>query len=259
MQVMLVNSTEYTFGVVPQFEARKIHAIWKPILNELTAKTGITFKLVGTGTIPSFEHSFEQGKYDFAYMNPWHSITAFEKAGYVPLVRDGSRQLVGILVVRKDSGIKNISALNDEIIAFPAPNALGASLLMRAELKRLHNINFHPIYVDTHSSVYLNVVLNQTKAGGGVQSSLNKQEPIVRELLKTIYKTRPINPHPISVHPRVPKEVVQKVIQAFIDIGNDPEKKKLLEKIPMKNPIKANIQDYLILKKMNLENFYVRD
>lgn len=254
-----VCSTEYSFGVVPQFEARKLYAIWKPILNEVSNKTGHTFKLIGTETIPSFERSFVRGAYDFAYMNPWHSLVAFEHQGYIPIVRDNSRKLKGILVVRKDSGIKDISELDGEVIAFPAPNALGASLLMRADLKLIHGIDFHPIYVNTHSSVYLNVVLKQAKAGGGVQSSLKKQNPIVQSLLETLYVTRPMSPHPISSHPRVPNEVILQVTQAFIDMGNDPEQKRLLDQIPMSEPVKADINDYLPLKEWKLEDFYVRD
>ncbi|MBT8122773.1 MAG: phosphate/phosphite/phosphonate ABC transporter substrate-binding protein [Gammaproteobacteria bacterium] len=31
----------YTFGVVPQFEQRKLLRIWRPILNELEQRTGL--------------------------------------------------------------------------------------------------------------------------------------------------------------------------------------------------------------------------
>jgi len=254
-----IKANEYSFGVVPQFGARKLHAIWKPILNELSKKTGHSFKLIGTKTIPSFEYSFQQGEYDFAYMNPWHSLIAFERQGYVPMVRDNSRKLKGILVVRKDSGITRVKELDGQLVAFPSPNALGASLLIRADLKLLHGINIHPVYVDTHSSVYLNVALKQTKAGGGVYRSFNKQEPIIQSLLETLYETRPMSPHPISAHPRVPKVVVLQVIQAFLEMRDSPEKIRLLEQVPMSEPVRARLEDYLPLKEWNLRDFYVGD
>jgi phosphonate transport system substrate-binding protein len=61
-------------------------------------------------------------------MNPYHAIRANKKHGYAPLVRDVGRSLFGIIVVKKDSPIETVSELDGEIVAFPAPNALGAAL-----------------------------------------------------------------------------------------------------------------------------------
>jgi len=262
--LFLMNSStaiavEYSFGVVPQFEARKLYRIWKPILEVLEQRTGYQFTMQGTESIPDFEQEFLGGKFDFAYMNPWHSLVAFESQGYIPLVRDGTRRLKGILVVRKNSLITQLTQLQGKTIAFPAPNALGASLLMRAELSHLHGITIHPLYVGTHSSAYLNVILKQTDAAGGVLRTLQQQEPIIQDLLRIIYETQSIAPHPISVHPRVPKKVREQVLQAFLAMKNDPEQKKLLAKIPMPDPISATITDYLPLKKLGLEGFYVKN
>ena len=259
LPITTVTAAEYSFGVVPQFEARKLYAIWKPILKVLEQKTGHSFKMLGTESIPQFEKEFANGSYDFAYMNPWHSMVAFDKQGYLPLVRDDVRKLKGILVVRKDSGIDNISQLNGKTIAFPAPNALGASLLMRAELQKLHEISIKPLYVGTHSSVYLNVALKRVQAGGGVLRTFKNQQNNIQDLLKIIYETQSIAPHPISAHPRVPKEVITQVKQAFLEMKNNPEQQKLLAKIPMEQPTIATVDDYRPLKKMGLDEFYVQD
>ena len=53
-------------------------------------------------------------------------------------------------------------------IAFPAPNAFGASLYMRALLAEQEKININPIYVETHANVYRNVIFGRASAGGGV-------------------------------------------------------------------------------------------
>jgi phosphonate transport system substrate-binding protein len=252
-------AAEYSFGVVPQFEARKLYSIWHPILKVLEHKTGHTFNMVGTESIPSFEEAFLSGSYDFAYMNPWHSLLAYDKQGYVPLVRDDSQRLAGILVVRKDSDIDKVTDLDGKNIAFPSPNALGASLLMRADLTLLQGIHFKPIYVDTHSSVYMNVALKQVSAGGGVEQTLKAQQPEIQNLLKIIYKTRSMAPHPVSAHPRVPKAVMQQVIKAFIAMSQDPEQKLLLEKIPMAKPVEASYEDYKPLKQWGLGELYVQE
>jgi len=46
---------EYIFGVTPQFPQGKLYAIWKPIIDELEKKTGLSFRLVTTLKINDFE------------------------------------------------------------------------------------------------------------------------------------------------------------------------------------------------------------
>ncbi len=42
------SETQYTFGVVPQFEARRLSDIWVPILDELERRTGLNLTMVGS-------------------------------------------------------------------------------------------------------------------------------------------------------------------------------------------------------------------
>lgn len=251
--------TEYTFGVVPQFEPRKLAGIWAPILKELEERTNLKFKMVGSSEIPEFEINFIEGEFDFAYMNPYHALMASTEQGYVPLVRDHGRKLFGILVNKKDSPISNVEELNGKKIVFPSPNALGASLLMRADLDQIHKIKFKTNYVQTHSSVYLNVLLGDADAGGGVMGTFNGQKPEVRDGLKIIYKTRPMAPHPVVAHPRVPKEHMDLVQNAFLDMSKTEEGAAMLAKIPMKKIGIAKIKEYLELKEWNLDKYFVKN
>ena len=247
------NGPVYTFGVVPQFEQRKVFRIWIPILQMLESETGIRFELMGSNQIPAFENKFLAGEFDFAYMNPYHVVLANDTQGYKPLVNDGSRSLRGVLVVHKKSPIKTIQELNDQVLAFPSANALGASLLLRAELLRNHSINVKTKYVKTHSSVYLHVVKGLAVAGGGVASTLQRQKPEIRDSLRVLYQTQQVNPHPIVAHPRVPENHVQKVKEAFLKFGLREDSSALLNKIPMRSVKEVSIDDYVNLKKLNLD------
>lgn len=245
----------YTIGIVPQFEIRHIRKIWNPILNEIKKNTGIKLKLVGSPTIPDFEREFKTGYFDFVYLNPYHMLLAEESQGYIPLVRDNGRKLYGILTVRKDSDIKSVKDLADKKVAFPAPNALGASLLIRADLANRFKIRINPVYVKTHSSVYLNVVVKQTAAGGGVQKTLNQQKINIREALRILYKTPKVAPHPLAAHPRVPLEDREKIKKTLLKLSENAIGQSLLDKIPMKKIGHASMADYAPLKKFNLDKF----
>jgi len=246
---------KYTFGVVPQFEQRKLYAIWKPVIDELARRTGLAFKLVTTLKIQDFEKEFLHGNFDFVYMNPYFMLKRSMSQRYIPLVRDKA-PLRGILVVQKDSLIKKISDLKGKVVAFPSPNAIAASLLIRADFERLYHVNVIPLYVKTHSSVYLHVVKGLAAAGGGVEKTLHEQEQEIRDSLRVIYTTREIPSHPIAAHSRVAKNDREKVRRALLDMGLSPEGRKLLSMIPIKEIMPARAGDYAAMSTWGLDDYW---
>jgi phosphonate transport system substrate-binding protein len=244
-------------GIVPQFSSKRILSIWSPIIKELEIATGYSIQIVGTPSIPKFEAELAKGTYDIAYANPYHSVIANKQQGYEAILFDGSKKLFGVLAVRSDDEIKNIVDLNGEILSFPAPNALGASLLMRTELKNIHQLEIEPLYVKTHTNVYLNVVEGKTRAGGGVMRTFNELSDDIKAKLRIFYSTQKVPSHPIIVHPRVEASVVKILTEALLEMGTTENGKSMLAKIPIKE-IKATEQsEYDLLEDMGMEDFYV--
>jgi phosphonate transport system substrate-binding protein len=247
------NQMVLKLGVVPQHEPRKLAAIWGDIISELSDKLGIKVELQGSKSITEFEKSFMKGEFDFAFMNPYHSILS-EKY-YEPILRDEKRKLYGVLVVGKNSGIKDPKDLNGKKIAFPSPNALGASLMMRALLSKKFSIKFQPVYSQTHTSTYINTVIGETAAGGGVYSTFNKQSDKVKNRLQIIYETPRVNPHPIVVHKRISKDLKEQFIKAFVEMSKLKKFQTNFSSIPMEKPVPAHSKDYDELRAMGLEDF----
>ena len=249
-KLFAADSPTYTFGVVPQFDAQRIHETWQPILHEIEKLTGIKFKLTGSLTIPAFETQFMVGEFDFAYMNPFHALKAAEH--YIPQVRDVGRSLYGIIVVPKNSPINSVQELEGKTLAFPAPNSIGATLIPLADLKNLYNVNVLPRYVQSHSSVYLNVALGRVAAGGGVQVTFEQQKQSIRDKLRILYKTQEIAPHPVVAHVRVPEKIRNKVTQAFLALADTPKGRDLLSKVPIVKLGPATLEDYRSIKDLSL-------
>lgn len=246
---------EYTISAVPQFEQRKLYAIWKPIVDELARRTGLRLKLVSTLTIQDFHRAYGEGQFDFAYVNPYNILYFHDTQGYIPLVADKA-PLRGILVVQKDSSIKTVADLDGQTVAFPSPNAVGASLLIRAELERVYRVRVTPLYVTTHSSVYFHVAKGLTVAGGGVEKTLQEQPEVIKAQLRVIFTTRPCPSHPVAAHPRVPPEVREKVRAALLAMGETPEGKEMLAKVPISQAIPVTYDDYAIMSTWGLEKYW---
>jgi phosphonate transport system substrate-binding protein len=246
----------YSIGVAPQFESRRMFAIWQPIIGELEKRTGHQFKLVVPLTVTDFERELEKGSYDFVYANPYHIVRLSQKQAYLPLVRD-KLPLRGILVVRKDSPVRNLKELDGKSLAVPSPNAIGASLLIRADLEHFHGIRMKMVNVKTHSSVFLNVLNGLTEAGGGVEKTLGEQDQPVQDALRVIYTTREMPSHPVAAHSRVDQAAREQVRRALLELAATPAGKALLDEVPMKQPVTTSIEDYLVMRKWGLEAYWV--
>ncbi len=247
----------YSVSVVPQLTPVAIHKDWAPILEKLGAETGLTFELVVEPSIPAFEETLLEGTPDFAFMNPYHCIIAKRHKGYIPLLRDSANMLEGILVVRKDSAINSLGELNEQSVAFPAPNAFAASLLIRAQLAKNH-VNIIPNYVKTHSNVYRSVLIGDAMAGGGVNNTFEREPADVRDQLRILYVTPQSAPHALEANPRIPKAVRNKVIASFIKLSKDPANAAFFDGIQIPKPVPADYsRDYKPLEVLGLDKFAV--
>ena len=253
------HSHIYTWSVVPQFTGLAIHRDWSPIIEYLNSHTPYRFNLKLYKSIPEFEKGFLAGETDFSYMNPYHAVMAKHAQGYRPILRDSSRKLTGILVVRKDSPYQQVQELNGTTIAFASPNAFAAALYMRALLAEEEKITITPYYAKTHSNAYRQVLLGQTAAAGGVYRTLHKERPEVAENLRVIFTTPSTPSHPVTAHPRVPKQVVSAVQAQFAAMYADPAYQPLLKAILIPKPINADFnRDYRFLEDLHLESYVVK-
>jgi phosphonate transport system substrate-binding protein len=251
--------TSYSLSVVPQFPASEIHRDWSPLLERLAKDTGLTFTLSLSANIPRFESELLEGRPDFAFMNPYHQVMAARAQGYVPLVRS-SKPLTGILVVRKDSPIGSVRELDGKEVAFPAPNAFGASLWMRALLAERERIAIKPVYVQTHSNVYRHVIRGKAAAGGGIQNTLLQEPEEVQADLRVLLETPGAAPHPLSAHPRVPARTQQLVAGALLALTSDAAGQGLLKEVFGAAPVRADYaRDYRPLEQFKLEKYVVTD
>ncbi len=253
-----VCAAEYSLAVVPQFDSRKIEETWAPIITAIEKGAGVKLVLRGNVSIPEFEGRLYAGDFDFAYMNPYHFVRAFRSQKYRALVRDHGEMLQGVIVVRKDSPIARVEELDGKRVAMPAPNALGAALIPRAEFSRKFKIKPEIVYVRSHSSVYRNVVAGVADAGGGIESTFDAESEAIRSQLRILYRTLEVPPHPLAVHPRVDRRVADRVVKAILDFAQTAEGKNYFASVPMSKPGPATTNEYLPLEALKLDEFFVK-
>lgn len=221
---------ELTFGVVPQQAASKLARLWTPILEYLSDRCGYKLQFKTAPNIPSFEKRVAAGEYDIAYMNPYHYTVFHRSLGYQAIAKQKDKNIQGIIVVRQESPLHNLSELTGKTLAFPAPAAFAASILPRAYLKK-NGITITPKYVSSHDSVYMTIAKKLYPAGGGIMRTFNNMNSTTRDQLRILWTSQPYTPHAIATHPRIPMKVIQKMTQAMQNMQNDPQGQKLLQNI----------------------------
>lgn len=253
------GETKWKLGIVPQLPAQEIQRHWRPVADWLEQACGTRIEIVIPASIPLFEQSFARGDYELAFMNPYHAVMAQQAQGYVPLVRDSQRMLSGVLVVRQDSPAKEVRDLAGQVVAFPAPNAFGASLFMRALLDKEFGVLISPAYVRTHNNSYRHVLTGEAAAAGGVDATLQREPEHVRSALRILFRTPEVAPHPLTAHPRVPADQRSCITRTLVEARADAARLAQLAGIQIPAPVEANFQrDYQPLVRLQLDRFVVQ-
>lgn len=235
---LLYNDTEqdkvYTFAVYPQYRSQKLYRNWQPILKRLSEETGLKFKLTGNSSATNFEEALYNGAYDFAYVNPYHATKAGKNKGYKAILNDPNEKIEGILVVKKGK-IKEVSELKNQKIAFPSPNTLAASIILKQELSNQLDARLKPIYLDTPLDVYMKIHNEDILGGGGTKRTFDQLRPSLKADLTILHTTQPVPAHPIIVDYKISKLVKDKVVEAFLKMSKNPKDQILLSKVDLKN------------------------
>lgn len=247
----------YSFYVVPQYAATQVYTHWAPLLERVGKNAHQCFDLRILSSIAEFEEQLARGDADFSYMNPYHLVAARKLQGYEPLIADGKEKLFGILVVRKDSTVQNIKDLQGTKVAYPSPNAFGASLLIRSAFNN-ERVETTSVFVKTHTNVYRSVIIGDVRAGGGIYTTLESEPVEVRNQLRIVYETSKYRAHPIAAHRRVPQKERELFIQGLLSLQKESTGQVLLDDVLISRPTKVSYEsDYKPIETLGLDKLAV--
>ncbi len=235
---LFADNHPYRVGIVPQQSASVLARVWIPVLQYLEAQTGLKLQFQTAKDIPTFEDRVFAQEYDLAYMNPYHYVVFSEKPGYRAFAKERNKSITGLIVVRKDSEVQDLSALNGTTLAFPSPGAFAASVLPRANLTQM-GIDFQPQYVSSHDSVYKAVAKGLFPAGGGILRTFRNMPDDIQSELRVLWETRQYTPHAFAFRPGMANDDVQRLQAAMVAMHQNPEGRALLDTLGFKNGLEA--------------------
>lgn len=239
------------FGIGPQQSPSELARHWGPVLRYWSEKTGYEIRFGTARNIPAFQQQMHEGRYDMANINPYHYTLFRKSAGYDVFAQEKGATLTGVLVVRKDSAYRGVLDLHGKSAAFPAPTAIVAAVLPLAYLKS-KNVQVRPSYVVSHHSVYLGVARGLYDVGGGELRTLDGVDREIREQLRVLWTAPALPPFVFAAHPRVPKEVVERMKQTMFQMERDPQGRRLLEALRFEGITAATDADYDVVRRLDV-------
>ena len=242
----------YSFGIGPVQSATELAKRWVPFLQYLSEKSGVPLQFRTAKDLTTFQQQFGEGIFDFGLLNPYHYIVFNKSSGYTAFAREKDGRLFGLLVVKKDGPIRHVSQLSGKIIAFPSATSMAATWIQLNMLSE-KNITVSKQYVNSMDSVYRSVVKGIFPAGGGESRTWGTCDPEVKNELRILWTSQAFPPFPFMFHPRVPREVVAKVLDAMKKMDSDPRGIVLLKAINLKGIERSTDADYDEMRKMNFK------
>jgi len=246
------DSRPLSFGIVPQQSSSRLAEQWTPLMSYLSERIGRPVRFKTAPDIPTFEQRVLAGQYDIAYMNPYHYVEFSQVPGYRAIAREQEKRIRGIVVVSETDPSTTLADLQGETLAFPAPAAFAATILVRAELKRL-GVSYTPKYVSSHDSVYLNVSRGFVKAGGGIERTYAAALEQELENVRVLWRSPGYTPHAFAVHPDLPQREMDQIGDLLADLSKSERGRALLERITLKTLVRANDSDWNDVRDLGLE------
>ena len=215
-----------SFGVIPQRTATLTAQYWNPILNYVSARSGVALELRLARSGPEHAAMIGSGSFDLAYSN--HQLTPGNDAGgYRVFARPSGEAIRGEIVVLEQSSIRSLEELQGKEVGFPSRVAFVGYQVPMDTLARA-GIKVLPVFGGTQEGI-----LGQLRAGRVAAAGVNSQ--IMRDFAerekfgyRVLWRSEEFHNIPLIAHPRVPRAAVAAVREALLAMAADPEGSKIL-------------------------------
>lgn len=230
--------TEYVFGVHPQRNPSKLHAVFGPLVEYLDAELPqVSFIFEASRNYDSFDEKIEARHFDFVLPNPYETLLAIERDYRVFAKMGRDEDLRGLILVRRDSRISRIADLKGKAVSFPAPTALAATMLPRyflhtqgLDVRREIEVR----YVGSMESSLLNILRGNVAAGTVYPPAWRMfldERPALAGELKVMWETDSLPNNSVMARDDVPNELVEQVGRLLFGLHDTQRGRQILARM----------------------------
>lgn len=229
------SRAEYVFGIHPQRNPEKLHAVFGPLidyLNEQLPDARIVFE--ASRNYDVFDQRIAARQFAFVLPNPYETLLAIDK-GYRVFAKMGNdADLRGLIVVRRDSDIDSVDDLKGKAVSFPAPTALAATMMTQYFLQTRGldvRRDIEARYVGSMESSLLNIHRGNVAAGTAYPPAwrmFNRERPGLAGDLQVLWQTESLPNNSVMARDDVPPALVERVGRALLTMQTTEAGRRVL-------------------------------
>ncbi len=198
----------YKFGTFPIFAVGQIGTIFAPVAMEFTQILGQPVQLRTKPSFAEFRQELSRETYDFAVVQPFDYVLAYDHYHYLPLARF-DKPLAAYIVVLPDSPLLSLQDLKGMKIALPPATAavtlMAKKAMLDAGLDLKRDVSLQ--YTKSHDACLELVIVKSANACVSGPRSVYFFETKWGKHFRLLHQTPGIPNVLFIVHRRVPKAV----------------------------------------------------
>ena len=218
---------ELKFGFTPVLSEPEMRAEFEPLMTYLSDAIGQKVTLYIAKDYGDLRTQMENGSVDIGSFSPFAYVDA-ARGGKIRIIAqsiiEGSSTYRGIIVARKDSGLKSIADLKGKRFAFVDPKSASGYVYPRAMLieKGINPETFfsETIFAGSHDKVIAAVLEGRVDAGAIYDGALGvaRRSGVVVENLMTLASSDPIPHDAIAVRVGMDEGLAKRIQLALINL-----------------------------------------
>ena len=246
---------EYIFAIHPLHNPVRLFEVYGPLIEYLNRNIpGTTFRLEASRNYEEFESKLYARQFDFALPNPYQTLNSLGHGYHVIAKMGDDFRFAGIILVRRDSGIKKVSDLKGKKVSYPARTALAATMMPQYYLQTHGldvNRDIENLYVGSQESSIMNVYLGNVAAAATWPlpwDAFQKEYPDKARELQLKWETEPLINNGVVARDDVPEALAKRVAQLLDTLHNSEEGKTILARMPLSRFELADDRRYRVIE-----------
>ncbi|WP_046271160.1 phosphate/phosphite/phosphonate ABC transporter substrate-binding protein [Pseudomonas syringae] len=216
----------YNFSPVNQYNLNLSASFWNPIIKYVSEKSGVNLTLkLGRTSSDTTSYVLAQ-EVDFAFTNHLFSPER-DKMGWKVFGRRDAPALEGQIVVPADSPIQSLSELEGKEVVYPGPEAFIAYKVTSSELVK-NKINTSTVFAGNMDGAFSQLLSGKAQAMGANSQLVSGYTEREGKSFRVLWSSASFNDLALMASPRVSKKERDAVANAFFNMQNDPDGRRVL-------------------------------
>jgi len=216
----------YQFSPVNQYGINVTAAYWNPILNYVSARSGVDLNLKIGRTSADTTAYVLANEVEFVFSNHLFSPER-EKLGWRVIARRDAPPVRGQIVVPADSPITDLAQLANQDVGFPGPEATIAYKFTYAHLLS-RNIPVNVVFGGNMDGAFAQLVSGKVKAVGANSQLVEGYAAREGKKFRVLWSSEPLHDLALMASSKVRESDRRAVAAAFVGMRDDPRGREIL-------------------------------